>query len=470
MNIQRSQMSKARADGLGGVGLAAIQVSSSLGAEIFATVGSEEKADFLCREWGLERGRIFCSRDEGFLEKVMTATAGRGVDLVLNSLSGTLLHASWKCVAPGGCFLELGKRDTLGHGKLDMKMFDDNISFSGIEIAKLAVQNPDAIAALLSEMIRLYEAGIIKPINPLRVFDCQEIAQAFRLLQTGTHTGKVVVNFTSAVNTISPVLSSTPTIVFDRMKAYILVGGLGGLGTSIARWMVTHEAKYLFFLSRQPNTHHPMLAELEAMGCSVKVLACDVTIETKVQSVISTIKNNHRIGGVIQLAMALSDAVVPRMTIRNWQLATEGKIKGTVNLHKALPADLDFLILLSSLNGLTGWHGQSNYAAANTFLDSFAAWRRAQGLPCSVMDLGAVDDVGYVSENRAVGDAMRAAGNRLVSEQALLESLELAIALSEPHISGCSGVGMFETGQIGLGVSCTIPLVSHISKVLAGSD
>ena len=95
-----------------GIGICAINVAKWLGAEIYATVGSEDKASFLVKEFGISRNRIFNSRDSSFLKGIMDATNGSGVDLVLNSLSGELLSTSWNCVAPDGAMVEIGKRDS----------------------------------------------------------------------------------------------------------------------------------------------------------------------------------------------------------------------------------------------------------------------------------------------------------------------------------------------------------------------
>lgn len=117
----------------GGVGLAAIQVCQMLGAEVFLTVGSERKVQFLIDTFGVRRDHIFSSRDDSFVEGVMTMTEGVGVDVVLNSLSGELLHASWQCVAEFGCLVELGSRDSSGSGRLDMTPFSQNRSYHGVE-------------------------------------------------------------------------------------------------------------------------------------------------------------------------------------------------------------------------------------------------------------------------------------------------------------------------------------------------
>lgn len=126
----------------GGVGLAAIQVSKMVGAEIYCTVGSEKKARHLEVEFSIPRTRIFNSREPSFLSDVISATDGRGVDLVLNSLSGELLHASWKCVAEFGTMVEIGKRDLIGNGKLDLNVFEANRSYHGVDLGLLIQRRP----------------------------------------------------------------------------------------------------------------------------------------------------------------------------------------------------------------------------------------------------------------------------------------------------------------------------------------
>lgn len=73
---------------------------------------------------------------------LMRQTRGRGVDIVLNSLSGELLHASWKCVAEFGKLIELGKRDLAGFGKLNMETFLRNRSYCCVDVAHLTQDRP----------------------------------------------------------------------------------------------------------------------------------------------------------------------------------------------------------------------------------------------------------------------------------------------------------------------------------------
>ncbi|TEA20888.1 Highly reducing polyketide synthase gloL [Colletotrichum sidae] len=455
----------------GGVGIAAMQIARWIGAKVFATVGSEDKKDFLVREWGLPRENIFSSRDTSFVQGVRAATGGRGVDIVLNSLSGELLHASWECVAPHGTFVELGKRDTLAGGKLAMAAFDDNRSFVGVEMANLAAQDPSIVSRLLEQCVELYEKGVIAPVQPLRTFACGKIEDAFRHLYKGTHIGKVVIDLSDDALSELDDVRPTPVPVFRSDAAYMLVGGMGGLGSSIARWMASHGARDITFLSRSAGTKsddQALLAELQGMGVCTAAISCDIGDEEALRAIISKTSSEKKIAGVINLAMVLSDSAMSSMTLPQWQAATAPKIRGTWNLHRVLPADMDFFVLFGSVSGVHGYPGQANYAAANTFLDSFAQYRRGLGLACSVLDLGGVEDVGYVSRAQDVEDVMRKAGAKLVSESDMLMGLQLAIAQSRPTSQG-DGQGAF-SGQVVVGLDCTVSIGDSRNRVIWKQD
>jgi NADPH:quinone reductase-like Zn-dependent oxidoreductase len=114
-----------------------------LSAKIFATVGTQEKKEFLVRELGLEPESIFSSKDLSFVPGILTATENRGVDVILNSLTGDLLHESWRLCATFGRFVEIGKQDLSSAGRLDMQVFLRSVSFIAIDLAELYhPQNP----------------------------------------------------------------------------------------------------------------------------------------------------------------------------------------------------------------------------------------------------------------------------------------------------------------------------------------
>lgn len=123
--------------GSGAFGLAAIAIAKRIGATIYTTAGSAEKRKFVAIETGIPESNVFHSRDSSFVTALKQATNGRGVDLVVNSLVGDLMHASWSCIAPFGRFVEIGKRELVDAGKLDMHVFLRNATFSAFDLTDL---------------------------------------------------------------------------------------------------------------------------------------------------------------------------------------------------------------------------------------------------------------------------------------------------------------------------------------------
>ncbi|CAG7555684.1 unnamed protein product [Fusarium equiseti] len=416
----------------GGVGIATIQLAQMAGAKIYATVSSEEKIRYLEDNFGLDRSCIFNSRNESFVDDLMQKTNGEGVDLALNSLSGELLHATWKCIAPFGIMLEIGKRDLIGSGKLDMSVFLENRTYACIDLDQLCIKRKTIAKELLKDVVSLYKEGHIRPIRPIKVYRPQDILDGFRYMQQGVHLGKIVVSMnTDSGPRLDARLRKQP-VRLDSSGAYLLVGGLGGLGRSISRWLVQQGARHLIYLSRSAGTgerHTDLQQELESIGCTISFVQGSITSVDDVNAAVA--RANGSLRGVLQMSMVLADQGFPRMTIDEWNTAVDPKVRGTWNLHNATleaKADLDFFILFSSLSGVVGQPGQVNYAGANTFLDTFANYRRGLGLPACSIDIGAVEEVGYLAENQSIMQKLRVAGfNGTVSEQEFLYALEAAM-------------------------------------------
>ena len=176
----------------GGVGQAAVAIAQMKGAKIFATVSSEEKKLHLVNEFQIPENQIFYSRDTSFSENVMRATHDQGVDVVLNSLAGDLLHASWNILAPFGRFIEIGKRDLQLNSRLEMEVLLRNTAFMAMDLGALREKRPKVFAKVLNEVLELYQSKRLKPVTPLNVFSFSEIQKAFRLMETGKHIGKIV--------------------------------------------------------------------------------------------------------------------------------------------------------------------------------------------------------------------------------------------------------------------------------------
>ncbi|GAQ45906.1 polyketide synthase [Aspergillus niger] len=420
----------------GGVGLATIQLAQMVGAEVYTTVGNEEKVAYLMDTFKLPRNRIFNSRNASFVDDVMRETNNRGVDLALNSLSGELLHATWKCIAPFGKMVEIGKRDLIGSGKLDMSPFLENRSYCCVDLDQICFLKPTIAKELLKELVKLLREAHINPIRPIRTFDSNHILDAFRYMQQGIHLGKIVVSMRDAAGQVAldeAAVQQKKITQFDGSGAYLLVGGLGGLGRSISTWMVERGARHLIYLSRSAGTtdaHLEFSQELASMGCRVDFVQGTVS---NLEDVTRAMSQAHgHLKGILQMSLVLRDNSFPRMTKSEWDAAVTPKVKGTWNLHHAsasINADLDFFVMFSSLSGIVGQPGQINYAGANTFMDAFAQYRSNLGLPACTIQVGAVDEVGYVAETEGVMERVTHTNGseNVVSEQELLQAVEAAV-------------------------------------------
>ncbi|KAI0402410.1 putative polyketide synthase [Xylaria palmicola] len=393
----------------GGVGQVAVQIAMHCGLEVFATVSSEAKRKLIRDQYGVLDDHIFNSRDLGFVKGIKRMTSGRGVDVVLNSLAGETLRQTWHCIAPFGHFIEIGIRDILDNTGLDMRPFMQDATFTFFNLRHVDESRPDLMATILEGAYDLVRRGITRPVEPVTTFPVSDVEGAMRLMQTGKHLGKIALSW--GEDCVVPVLQwgvRAPSLSVDGV--YLLVGGLGGLGRSVAHKLVELGARRLCFLSRagaQSAMAQDLVRKLEQQQVKVAVYKCDVGNE---RSVVSAIQDcTHKLGrirGVFQCAMVLRDGLFANMTHRQWIESTRPKVQGSWNLHTHLPDNLDFFITLSSFTGVFGSRGQSNYSAAGTYEDALAHYRRARGRHAITIDLGLMRDIGVLAET-GMTDAFR---------------------------------------------------------------
>ncbi|KAL8865196.1 MAG: hypothetical protein Q9198_009433 [Flavoplaca austrocitrina] len=221
---------------------------------------------------------------------------------------------------------------------------------------------------------------------------------------------------------------------FDPNATYMITGGLGGLGRAISVWFAEQGARKLLFLSPHAGLkpHHCQLfAELESLGCASIAVQGAAQNEADVLVAIQAAKAPIR--GVLHLAMQLRDAPIPDMTYDDWRAVTSPKVAGTRNLHSNLGENLDFFVMFSSMSTVLYQPGQSNYNAANTFMESFCQYRHSLGMPASVLNVCPIEGIGYVAENSAARRKLKSQGHWFLDECGLLEFLELAILACNPQ-------------------------------------
>lgn len=180
----------------GGTGQAALQVAQLLGAEVFATVGSEEKKRFLVQHYGISEDHIFYSRNTTFAQGILRLTNGRGVDVVLNSLSGEELLASWDIIAPHGRFIELGKKDIAANNSLPMRPFLRRATFTALEIGAMAAEYGPLGKQIIDQVLDLFVKGSLRPVETFQALPISKIQEGMRILQSGQSIGKIVFEMT----------------------------------------------------------------------------------------------------------------------------------------------------------------------------------------------------------------------------------------------------------------------------------
>ncbi len=450
----------------GGVGLAAIQLAQHAGAEVMATAGTPAKRDLL-RALGVKQ--VMDSRSLAFAGEVMEFTAGRGVDIVLNSLAGEAIPKSLSVLSPYGRFVEIGKRDIYEDSKLGLRPFRNNLSLFAVDLDKLCAQRPELVQSLLRDVMQRFEDGSLHPL-PHRVFSVADIVSAFRHLAQAKHVGKVVVSMDDDEVRVTPAARGPLTLRDDG--TYLITGGLGGFGLAVAQWLVDRGARHLVLTGRSGASSPAAEAALAAMheaGATVVAAKADVTQEAQVAAVLAGVRQSMPpLRGVLHAAMVLDDALLMQLNEERMRKVLAPKVIGGWNLHTQTQADpLDFFVSFSSFTSMIGNLGQANYVAGNAFLDALAYHRRVHGLPALTVNWGAVSDVGYVAQNPEVGQKLEQVGVNSLPAPQLLRILEALLQRDAVQI----GVARIDWSQLAKVQSIrTSPRFTHLTEASPAND
>ncbi|KAL8954144.1 MAG: hypothetical protein Q9222_000027 [Ikaeria aurantiellina] len=336
--------------GAGGTGQAAIQIARQIHADIFVTVGTVEKKRWLMDEYNVPEDHIFYSRDTSFASGIRQMKK-TGVDVVINSLAGESLVASWECIAPFGRFIEIGKQDILSDSSLPMSSFEQNVSFHALDVSLWMEKKPELVRRAMGHVLEMVADGRLHAARPLQEYSISDVEGAFRRLQKGDNMGKMVIRMDST-------------------------------------------------------------ADVKARDADIATPACDITDREALRRTLDEcMLTMPPIKGCIQASMVLKDSIFETMSYEDWKTSVDPKATGSWNLHEMLPQDLDLFILLSSVAGIAGLRGQSNYAAGNTFQDSLARYRTSRGQKTFALDLGAMISEGLLAENKTLRNRVLASGN-----------------------------------------------------------
>ncbi|WP_344564250.1 SDR family NAD(P)-dependent oxidoreductase [Streptomyces axinellae] len=459
----------------GGVGLAAVRIARRLGAEVYATAGSEERREFLRGE-GV--AGVADSRSTSFADDILRMTDGAGVDVVVNSLAGEMLHKSLGLLRSFGRFVELGKADMAADHALRLAHFHRALSFHAFDYDRMMLLDPEAVRACMREMAELCERGEFE-LPPVTEVAAGQVDEAFRSMAGRDRVGKTVVRIARepvtvpassmipATSSLSPDgISAPPTAATANSTAppalttpadatggprgtiaaadptaspvrpdgtYLITGGLGGLGLVVAEWLAGQGATHLVLLGRNgiaTDEAERVVGELRACGVEVRVEKADIADRAAVRALLARIRAQlPPLRGIVHAAADFDDVVLADTNPERLLTATRPKADGAWNLHLHTREDeLDFFLLFSSIAAQLGAAAAGAYATANEFLNALARHRHAQGLPATSVGWGMIDTVGVaVSRNGTVGTILRRNGHIGMVPAQLVAELEVLL-------------------------------------------
>ena len=400
----------------GGLGQAAVQLVLRAGATVIATAGTAEKQELL-KAQGVEH--VFDSRSDAFADDVLRVTDGRGVDVVLNALSGEKIAAGFRALKQGGAFLEVGKRDIWSVEQAGVTRPDAR--YWAFDLGEVALAEPGLIQTMLREIFDGIAMGALQPL-PLQVFEIAEAERAFRQMAGGKHVGKLV-------------LTRTPRgLALEEWRAalrdgsVLITGGTGALGLATARWLLAQGAKRIVLVSRGGSEEAAQL--VAESGGSVVVERADAADRDQLAAVLQRVRGEGRLRVVIHAAGEVDDRLLADHSAESFERGLRTKVEGARLLAELTAQDqLAVTIFYSSIAALLGSAGQASYAAANACMDGMAEERSGRGLRTLSVNWGAWAEGGMVAGLSAAGAArMARQGVRPMAPAAALEALSEAIS------------------------------------------
>lgn len=407
----------------GGVGIAALCLAKAVGAKIIAT-SSVSKWDFLKKEMGIQI--IFDSRKLDFAEEIKQVTNGEGVDVILNSATGERIAKNFSSLKTGGCFLEIGKQKLTDE---ELAHYRSDVTYTAYDLFSIEKNKPHVIQEMLLKIRGMLEEEKITPI-PYEIFKAGDERTLFRKMQQGKNKGKYLLSYQFSNRFLSKKSSGT----------VLIIGGLGGLGFFVLKWLVSRRIKSIVLIGRRAFSKDVdgMISSLERKDTTIRYLQADVSNKEQLETVFKGfLKNGDSLKGVIHAAGIMDNGLLVQQNWSQFDKVLRSKVQGAWNLHELTKnINLNFFILFSSVTSLTGSIGVGSYAAANSFLDALAHFRQQQGLSALSINWGPWAEVGMLTKlDRKARDMWTAQGMRPISTPEGVNLLENLLEQRHPQLA-----------------------------------
>lgn len=371
----------------GGVGQAAVQLARLAGAEVYATAS--------VHKWPLLQAQgvhmVMNSRSLDFRRELLEATGGEGVDIVLNSLNKDYIPAGLDCLRSGGRFVELGKIGIWDQTRVDT--YRPGVRYHNFDLSELPAADLLHInRRILEHVAALLADGRVAPL-PTTSYDLDELQEAFGVLSRGANTGKLVIRMGE------PSVPAQPLVV-DPLQSYLITGGFGALGQALADKLVALGARHIALCGRRVPSAEAFSELRRDWPAAVRIypLACDVGDVTSVGTLFGALAEQAPpLAGVFHTAGVLADAPIRNQELASFQTVFAPKIDGTDHLLAALGDQPAFFVGFSSVASVLGSTAQSNYAAANAYIDHRLRCEAARGRYCLSVNWGPWADIGMTA-------------------------------------------------------------------------
>ncbi|CCF33226.1 hypothetical protein CH063_00138 [Colletotrichum higginsianum] len=407
--------------GVGLLGAAAIRIAQALGGIPYVAVHDSSEAEAVSSTFALPKDRII-------VDYCPSVLLDRDIDVVFlsGSVDSAVAREAWRSLPAFSRFVSCGT--AAGITSLDSVPATRGASYLSFNPASL-FKKPRVLGQLLERTITLFRQGTI-PAPSLVVRDISELNEAVASFSDSLCGPKTVISHESGDGAVD-VIRARPHLRLNPDATYLLVGCLGGLGRSLTSWMMQRGARGFAFLSRSGSDSRQaaiLVKDLEARGAHVQVFRGDAAVKEDVAKAVGSVPVDRPLRGVVNAAMVLRDGLFQNMPYDSWTTSIRPKVLGSKHLHE-VTADLplDFFLMTSSVSGILGTPAQTNYAAANSYMDALARLRRSRGKPACAVILPMVLGVGVVAQNLELEDSLKRKGMYGIDQEALLDSFEVAI-------------------------------------------
>ncbi|XP_029674091.1 fatty acid synthase-like, partial [Formica exsecta] len=391
--------------GTGGVGQAAIYLALYESCEVFITVGSVEKRDFIRKTFpSISEIHIGNSRDTSFEQMIIQMTEGRGVNIVLNSLAEEKLQASIRCLAKDGRFLEIGMFDMISNNTLEIFVFSKGISFHCIKLDELFSAKQENKIILSNKIIEGIKKKAIKPLCR-KIFGRDEIETAFRYMTAGKHIGKNIIKIHKKDEPLEAPILAHPRYYCLEHKCYIVLGGLGGFGIELIDWLILRGAKHLIVTSRTgiKNGYQRSRVTLwQSYGVNIHIVTVlDTSRYKDCESILKFAEEQGPVDAIFNLAVVLRSDIFKNQSPQTFEesfMLKAWTTKKMDELSRTICTQFRHFVVFSSIFCGRGNAGQTNYGMSNSVMERICERRRKEGLHGLAIQWGAIGEVGLVAD------------------------------------------------------------------------